>query len=147
MNRQPHAVDREAIVAGAIREVVCEMRMVDLADYIAFIRMERFAMIADIVQSASELYLMPGTLALGNGGEARVEWGEPPSIALDLELKPAGACVYFTLHLHAAHAAVEVNYVSFDTPGDDPQANTAFLARSLDNARIRGPEAGLAAAE
>ncbi len=136
MNRQPHAIDREAVVADAIRDVVSELRMVDVADYVAFIRLEHFSSIADIVQSAAELYLMPGTLRLGHGGEAHVTWEEAPTIALDLELRPSGACVYFTLHMKADQAAVEVNYVSFDEPREDPQENTAYLARALETARI-----------
>ena len=39
MNRQPHAASREAIVAQAIKEVVGELRLVDVADYVAFIRL------------------------------------------------------------------------------------------------------------
>ena len=148
MIRQPNSIDREIVVAEAIKDVVSELRMVDVADYIAFIRLERFSCIADIVQSASELYLMPGTLLLGHGGDARVGWEEKPSIMLDLELRPAGACVYFTLHMADEAAAVEVNYVSFDNPDEDPDANTAYLAGALENARIRknwGMEAGRAA--
>jgi len=137
MIRQPHSIDREMVVAEAIQDVVSELRMVDVADYIAFIRLEHFSCIADIVQSASELYLMPGTLALGHGGDLRVSWEDKPSIALDLELRPAGACVYFTLHMADQAAAIEVNYVSFDDPNEDPQANTAFLAEALDKSRIR----------
>jgi len=148
MNRQPNSIDREIVVAEAIKDVVSELRMVDVADYIAFIRLERFSSIADIVQSASELYLMPGTLLLGHGGDARVAWEAKPSIMLDLELRPAGACVYFTLHMGDEAAAVEVNYVSFDSPAEDPDANTAYLADALKNARIRkswGIETGRAA--
>ena len=140
MNRHPHSIDREIVVAEAIKDVVSELRMVDVADYISCI--------ADIVQSASELYLMPGTLLLGHGGDARVAWENKPSIMLDLELRPAGACVYFTLHMADEAAAVEVNYVSFDNPDEDPDANTAYLAGALENARIRknwGMEAGRAA--
>jgi hypothetical protein len=137
MNRQPHSMDREIVVAEAIKDVVSELRLVDVADFIAYIRLERFASISDIVQSASELYLMPGTLSLGHGGDARVLWEEKPSILLDLELKPGGVNVYFTLHMMDEHAAVEVNYVSFDDPLEDPQANTAYLAAALENARIR----------
>lgn len=137
MNRQPHSVDREMVVAKALQDVVSELRMVDVADYIAFIRLEHFSCIADIVQSASELYLMPGTLSLGHGGDIRVSWEDKPSIALDLELRPAGACVYFTLHMADEAAGIEVNYVSFDEPEEDPHANTAFLACALERSRIR----------
>lgn len=140
MIRQPHASTREIIVANAIQEVVSELRLVDVADYIAFVRLEHFASIADIVDSAAELYFMPRTLRLGHGGEARVGWTEPPQIALDLELRPAGATVYFTLTLCALHASVEVDYVAFDHPDDDAERNTAFLAAALEGARIRRTE-------
>lgn len=141
MNRQPHSAAREVIVADAIRDVVGELRMIEVADYIAFIRLESMASIADIVDSAAELYFMPGTLRFGLGGEARVAWGEVPSILLDLELRPHGAVIYFTLRLDAAQAGVEVNYISFEQPSEDPDLNTRFLENGLASARIRKSEA------
>ncbi len=141
MNRQPHAAPREVIVAEAIRDLVGELRLVDVADYIAFIRLEHFATVSDIVDSAAELFFMPGTLKLGHGGEAHVGWTETPRIVLDLELRPVGATVYFALSLDALTASVEVNYVAFDRPDPDPQRNTAFLETALEQARIRKTEA------
>jgi hypothetical protein len=140
MNRQPHAASRETIVAEAIKEVVGELRLVDASDYIAFIRLEHFATVSDIVDSASELFFMPGTLKLGHGGEAHVGWSEPPRIVLDLELRPPGATVYFALILEDERAAVEVNYVAFDSPEADPTLNTAFLVDALERCRIRRTE-------
>lgn len=137
MIRQPHSHAREIIVADAIKEVVKELRMVDVADYIAFIRLEHFACISDIVDSAAELFFMPGALKLGHGGEAQVGWAEPPRIVLDLELRPRGAVVYFALAMSESSASVAVNYVAFDAPDGDPEANTAFLARAIDQSRIR----------
>ena len=140
MNRQPHSEEREIVVANAIQEVVAELRMVDLADYVAFIRMERFANLADIVESAAELYFMPGTVRLGNGAEIHLGWSEPARVVLDLELKPAGANVYFSLGLSDREASIDVNYVSFDDPSPDPQVNNAFLKDTLERARIRKTE-------
>lgn len=140
MNRQPHSVSREAIVAEAIKDVVGELRLVDVADYIAFIRLEHFSTVSDIVDSAAELFFMPGTLKLGHGGEAYVGWAEAPRIVLDLELRPSGATVYFALSLEEARASVEVNYVSFDRPDADPLCNTAFLAEAVERSRIRKTE-------
>jgi hypothetical protein len=141
MNRQPHTASREAIVAEAIKDVVGELRLVDVADYIAFIRLEHFSTVSDIVDSAAELFFMPGTLRLGHGGEAHVGWSEIPRIVLDLELRPSGATVYFALSLEDETASVEVNYVAFDRPDADPQRNTAFLVDAIDRARIRKTEA------
>ncbi len=140
MNRQPHAASREAIVAEAIKEVVGELRLVDAADYIAFIRLEHFATVSDIVDSAAELFFMPGTLKLGHGGDAHVTWSDLPRVVLDLELRPPGCTVYFALILEDERAAVEVNYVAFDRPDADPQRNTDFLAEAIERSRIRKAE-------
>jgi hypothetical protein len=137
MNRQAHSTVREVMVANAIREVVSELRMVDVCDYIAFIRMGHLANLADLVDSAAERYFMPGALRLGHGGDVQLDWGEEPRIALDLELRPHGATVYFTLTLAAQTAAVDVNYVAFDEPSATPDENTAYLDGALENARIR----------
>ena len=140
MIRQAHTTSREILVASAMRDLVGELRLVDVADYIAFIRLEHFATVSDIVDSAAELFFMPGTLKLGHGGEAQVGWTETPRIVLDLELRPAGATVYFALSLSALAASVEVNYVAFDRPDPDPRRNTAFLEAALEEARIRKTE-------
>lgn len=140
MNRQPHTSTREVIVANAIGDAVRELRMVDVGDYIAYIRLERLASIADLVDSAAELYFQPGTLRLGHGCEAHVAWDGAPRIVLDLELRPAGVTVYFALTLAAKKASVEVNYVSFDRPAADPGANDLFLEGALEHARLRKTE-------
>ncbi len=140
MNRQPHASSREIIVARAIDQVVRELRLIEVADYIAFIRLEHFACLSDLIESAAELFFMPGTLRLGHGGEAYVDWGDPPRIVLDLELRPPGVTVYFQLTLSEHDAAVVLNYVAFQHPDDDPDRNTQLLARVLEEARIRKAE-------
>lgn len=140
MNRQPYSSTREVIVADAIREVVSDLRLVDVGDYIAFIRLERLANIADLVDSSAELHFMPGTLRLGHGGEAHVAWDNPPRIVLDLELRPQGVTVYFALTMTAQHASVDVNYVAFDDPSRDPLENNDFLEAALERARIRKTE-------
>jgi hypothetical protein len=141
MNRQAHSTVREVLVANAIREVVTELRMVDVCDYVAFIRMGHLANLSDLVESSAERYFMPGTLRLGHGGDVQLDWGAEPRIALDLELRPQGATVYFTLTLAAETAAVDVNYVAFEQPSATPDENTAYLEAALENTRIRNGQA------
>ena len=136
MNRQPHFEKREVVVAEAIGDFVSELRLIEVADFIAYIRLERFANLADLIDSAAELYFMPGTLKLGHGGEAHVEWAGEPRIVLDMEMRPQGATVYFTLTLTEKHAEINVNFVSFAESRDDPDENTARLAAALAQARI-----------
>lgn len=137
MIRQPHTAAREVIVAKAIEEVASELRLVDVVDYVAYIRLEHFSTIADIVDSAAELYFLPGTLSFGHGGEARLDWSGAPEILLDMQLRPDGATVYFTLALTDRKAAVTVNYVAFDQSCDDPTENTRLLEAAIDAARLR----------
>ncbi|MCG7504657.1 hypothetical protein [Mesorhizobium retamae] len=139
MIRQPHTLSREVIVASAIEQVVAELRLIDVADYIAFIRLEHFACLSDLVDSASELFFAPGTLRLGNGGEAHVDWSGSPRIVLDLELRPHGVTVYFQLTLTENDASVVLNYISFEKPDEDPSRNTELLQATLEDARIRKP--------
>lgn len=137
MIRQPHTVSREMIVAKAIEEVATELRMIDVVDYVAYIRLEHFSTVADIVESAAELYFMPGTLSFGHGGEARMGWSGEPEITLDMELKPQGVTIYFALSLTDLSATVTVNYVAFENSSDDPEENTRFLEAALETARLR----------
>ncbi len=137
MHKQAYSVSREAIVADAIKEFVTELRMVDLADYVSFIHLGHFANLADIVDSAAEMFFMPGTLRLGHGGNLDLAWSGDQKVHLDLELKPSGATVFFTLCLGDAEAGIDVNYVAFDRPGGEPETNTAFLQSALEASRIR----------
>ncbi|MCV0393735.1 MAG: hypothetical protein K5872_23505 [Rhizobiaceae bacterium] len=137
MNRQPHFEQREIIVAEAVQEFVSELRMVDAGDLIAYIRLEKMATLADVIESAAELYFMPGTVRLGHGCEAHVSWNEAPRIVLDLELKPEGATVYCALTLSESHAEITVNFVSFDdASGGKPALNTERLRHAMKRARI-----------
>jgi len=128
--------EREAIIARSIREVVADLRLVDPADYIAFIRCELFANIADVVNSATELYFYTGTLSLGHGGDFVCDWFGNPSVTLDMEFRNKGVYAYFRLTLSGKTASVELNHIVFDNPDENPAQNTARLADAIDDAKL-----------
>lgn len=136
MRVQDFSAPREVIIAEAIRPVVSELRMVEASDYIAFIRMELFGNIADLVETAAEQYFMPGVLRMGIGGQARVGWGLQPEIELDLELHPGGVSVYFTLGMRADTAFVRITYISFENSDASPEENTQLLESALLRSRF-----------
>ncbi|MBT9371958.1 hypothetical protein [Rhizobium sp. CSW-27] len=141
MRKCNHSLEREKILAHAINPVATELRLLDAGDLISLLRLERYGSIADLVSSAAELYFHPGTVNFGAGGEYRLEWNGPPQIVLDLEIKPRGVSVYARLTLTDQTAGIEIDHISFQTPSDDPQENTAFLSRSLHDARfVRQPD-------
>ncbi|TCN36435.1 hypothetical protein [Sinorhizobium americanum] len=127
---------RERLVAEAIRPVATELRLIDAADFIALLRFESHASLADLVESAAELYFLPGTVNFGLGGNYNLDWNSCPEIILDLELKPRGVTVYARLVLAGEAAGIEISHINFLHPSTDPDENTAFLARSLEEAKF-----------
>ena len=136
MKKCQYSEQREKIVADAIRPIATELRLIDAADFIALLRFESHASLADLVSSAAELYFLPGTVNFGIGGNYTLDWDTKPEILLDLELKPDGVTVYAQLALGKDSAGIEINHIAFKNPSDDPDENTAFLARSLSAAKF-----------
>lgn len=127
---------RERIVAEAISPVASELRLLDAADLISLLRFELYGNLSDLVASAAELYFHPGTVSFGAGGDYRLEWGGPPEIVLDVEIKPRDITIYAQLILTDAHAAIDIKHIAFHTTAGDPDANTAMLAERLQEARF-----------
>jgi hypothetical protein len=128
--------EREAIVFQNVREMAKDLRYVDAADYVAFVRCERLGNIADIVNSAAELFFYPETMRFGHGGEVELGWNAPPKVTLDLEFNNLGVKVYFQLTLSGETAQVGLRHLSFSDPKPNALENTQLLAAAFANARI-----------
>ncbi|RCS23959.1 hypothetical protein DUT91_11945 [Phyllobacterium salinisoli] len=136
MRSTQYSETRESIIAGHMTEVIRDLRLVDVADYIAFIRCELFANIADIVNSATELHFFPQTLHFGHGGEYELDWDRPPRIILDMEFRNMGVYAYFRLLIDAKGAQIDLNHITFDQASESPAHNTERLAAAFADARI-----------
>jgi hypothetical protein len=134
-------LEREKALADGLRDVASELRLIDAADLIAFIRTEQFANIANLVNSSTELYYKPGTLSFGRSADLDVEWGGTPAISLDMEFHHGQVTVYFRLLLEALQAAIEIHYINFEAGSSDPQANTRALIEAIADARLAPPAA------
>jgi hypothetical protein len=140
-----YSFERERIIAEAIAPFAAEMRLVNVEHFIAFMVLEHYAFVADIVRSSAELHFAPGFLELGHGGDVRLDWETPPSITLDLVMRPAGLTAYFSLTLTAAAANIALTYICFAQPSDCAAKNTRFLERAI-NANLIEKPANLSAA-
>ncbi len=127
---------RERIVAEAISPVASELRLLDAADLISLLRFELYGNLSDLVSSAAELYFHPGTIVFGAGGDYRLEWGGPPEVVLDLEIKPRGITIYSQLTLTEEHAAIDIKHIAFHETSGDPDSNTRILEERLKEARF-----------
>ncbi|HJZ44846.1 MAG TPA: hypothetical protein VJ233_14085 [Hyphomicrobiaceae bacterium] len=129
-------LEREKALADGLRDVASDLRLIDAADLIAFIRTEQFANIGNLVNSSTELYYKPGTLNFGQSADLDVKWGGTPTIALDMEFHHMQVSVYFRLLLEALQAGIEINYISFDGAPVDPMENTERLIAAIADARF-----------
>jgi hypothetical protein len=66
--------ERERALADGIREVASDLRLIDVADLVAYIRTGQFGNIESLVSSSTELYFKPSTISFGNSGAVRLNW-------------------------------------------------------------------------
>lgn len=128
--------EREKALAEGLRDVASELRLVDPADFIAFIRTEQFGNIRTLVNSSTEMFFKPGTISFGQSGEVELPWGCAPCISLDMEFHHLEVSAYFRLVLQSLQAAIEISYVSFEGSAGDPDKNTQRLVDAIDDARL-----------
>jgi hypothetical protein len=132
-------------MADGLKEVAAELRLIDPADLVAFIRTERYGNIRTLVNSATEMYFKPGTIAFGLAGHVDLRWDGNPSISLDMEFHYQRIDVFFRLLLESNEAGVEIHYISFGDLALNTKENTALLAAAVADARVPllGPADGL----
>jgi hypothetical protein len=131
-----YTLQREKALADGLRDVAAELRLIEAADLVAFLRTEQFGNIANLVNSSTELYFKPRTLRFGSSGDVRLKWGEAPTVALDMEFAHAGVAVYFRLLLQALQAGIEITYIAFAESTGAPERNTARLVAAIADARL-----------
>ncbi|MBN8913339.1 MAG: hypothetical protein J0H65_15035 [Rhizobiales bacterium] len=128
--------EREKALADGLRDVATELRLIDPADFIAYIRTEQFGNLRTLVNSSTEMFFKPGTITFGLSGEVDLPWGCAPTVSLDMEFHHLNVSAYFRLVLRSLQAGVEISYVSFDGGSEDPDKNTARLIEAIEEARL-----------
>lgn len=134
-SRDSNTNDREKLLALNISEVATELRMIDVSDFIAYIRLERFGNIDNLVNSATELYFKPNSLRFGQSADIQLKWAEPPVIILDMEFLYQDVQIFFRLFLHAMFAGVNINYISLSNPTNNAKENTRIISDAIVSAR------------
>ena len=128
--------EREALLRSAMTEVADELKMTDPADLVAYLRLEHFANLNDLMRSSTELYFKPNTVRFGYGGECLVEWGNPPLVSLDMEFVHEAVNVQFQLVVGGDDCTVVLDRIVFTHATDDLSANTAVLRQALENSKL-----------
>ncbi|MCQ2005354.1 hypothetical protein [Rhizobium sp. NRK18] len=136
MRKCPYSAEREKIIAEAISPIATELRMIEVANLVAYLHLECYGNLSDLVSSAAELYFHPGTVNLGVGGDYKMDWNSVPEVTLDLEIKAAGVTAYTRLCLTDKLAGVELTHIAFQSPAADPHLNTMFLKKALNDCKF-----------
>ncbi len=80
----------EKTLGAGLKELASELRLIDAADFAAFIRIGQMANLKSLVHSSTELHFKPGTLELAELGEIELGWFQPPLITLPMKFRAAG---------------------------------------------------------
>jgi hypothetical protein len=109
----PEQIAQAEMTLGAgLKDLASELRLIDAADFTAFIRIGQMANLRSLVHSSAELHFKPGALELAEVGEIELNWFQPPLITLPMKFRYGGVRVYFRLRLAALSAAVEVESIT-----------------------------------
>ena len=127
---------REKALGEHIRGVAADLRMIELADLVAYLKTSQIASIGALVQASIELSFKPDTLIFAFGGDVHLEWGGKTEVALDMEFHHEAVHVYFRLILETQQAGVEILNICFDQASRSPDENTSRLRRALEAARL-----------
>lgn len=133
---RPDRAEHERTLARGLKDVAAELRLVDAADLIAFIRTGRFGNVRSLVEASTEMYFKPGILSFRDSGAVTVRWNGEPSIVLDMEFRHPAVDVFFQLVLEAQEAGVEIEYISFNDPSADAESDARRLVEALASARF-----------
>ncbi|MFD1695840.1 hypothetical protein [Roseibium aestuarii] len=126
---------RKQAIVDALGGFIEELKLVDVLDFLAYVRMDKHDNIADLVSSAAELSFREGTLRYAMSASASVDWDRAPEISLNLEFFNDGLWLYFTLVLGAPDNRVLVDYIETSPreEGDTPPAPGALAGLATDS--------------
>ncbi|HEY7646363.1 MAG TPA: hypothetical protein VH858_15070 [Hyphomicrobiales bacterium] len=128
--------EHEMALAAGLKEVAAELRLLEAADLVAFIRTGRFGNVQSLVDAATEMYFKPGTVCFGQSGSVNLSWSGEPSVVLNMEFHHRRVDVYFRLTLEAEEAGVEIEYISFGNQPTDRLDTTRRLIAAIADARF-----------
>ncbi|AMN53380.1 MULTISPECIES: hypothetical protein [Stappiaceae] len=128
---------RQEAIASALTEFIEDLKLVDVVDFVAYIRTDQHGNIDELIKTSAELFFKEGSLRYSMAAQADVEWETTPRISLDLEFFNKGVWIYFTAVLAWPDNAVNVSYVEVPDAGGNKAKETELLLEALKDARLR----------
>lgn len=133
---RPQTGLREQLLADALTPVVRDLKLFEVADLVAFARLDMFPNMTDLINSALELYYNPGVLSFGWAADVNLSWRSPPILNLNMEFNAEGVHCQFRLSLLENSHHVILYGTNFLCEEVEASANTRRLADALERATI-----------
>ena len=128
-------LEREAALAIAMEEVATELRLVDLLDLAAFVRLDQFANIEHIINASTEIHFRPDVLRFSQVAEVDLDWNGDPKLSFGMIFDYGGVKIYFRLLIMRENAAVEIDFIDISNPSDSVAENTQRIRHLMNSAR------------
>ncbi|MBN9670712.1 hypothetical protein [Roseibium aggregatum] len=128
---------RQEAIASALADFIEDLKLVDVVDFIAYIRSDRHGNIEELIKSSAELFFKEGSLRYSMAAQAEIEWDTTPRVSLDLEFFNKGVWIYFTVVLASPDNAVNVSYVEIPDAAGNKVKETELLLEALADARLK----------
>lgn len=128
--------EREALLVECVKDFAADLQLVDPSDLIAYVRLERYANLNDLIQSSMELFFKPDTFKFGYGGECFVNWAERPRVSLDMEFVHPSVSLQFRLLLEDRICGVSIDRIVYANSDGDVVGNTRLLESALKDSLI-----------
>lgn len=120
----------ERVIGREVAEVATELRLIDANLLLGLILGGKESLIADLVNSATEMFFEPGALRYALSARCEVVWDAPPIVGLDMEFHYDHVTAYFLLSIGGRRGGVELTHASVD---GCPAPAGSFI-RCLENA-------------
>ncbi len=133
-----HPFEQEEVLGDLVKGVATELRLLDVADLIMYIRAGDFPTLGALIESAVSMYLKPGTLKFANSAEITADWGRAASVWLDFEFESDEVDASFALCLKASAATIQLRRIAFR---DDQRIDLRrqLLTRAVKGAYLECP--------
>ncbi len=137
--RSPVECDRirQEAIALAFADFIEDLKLIDVVDFIAYIRTDQHANLEELVKTTAELFFKEGSLRYSMAASAELEWDATPKVSLDVEFFNKGVWIYLTIVLACPDNAVNVSYVEAPDAAGSRTRETELLLEALKDARLQ----------
>ena len=123
---------REELLHAACQPLINTLRQLEPLDFVLLFYSSDSIAIREHFSTLVERHFNDHLVSFGLTGACEFGWQKDLRVAIDLELLNAELFACFRVWLMADRSWVEINHLSFEAQGAEPQANTASLARATE---------------